>query len=218
MEQTMARRTCFGTFERAFQSTLTIGTTTCSIPSALEEEKTGGANCFTTCTWAWLQGWSHVASWIFCSHHDEISSAHYARGRIGHRPCPCKFQYYVCMYRYNAERLSNGLSRVQTIPLQVGVPLDGYNAHLQDDNSGFSWTDRKPNTPFSVSTILVKISSVFLKRPKRYCPNLLQDIYHQNDPNLNTNVLINSNILTARDRLFQAIDSGFITDVSAGRS
>jgi hypothetical protein len=55
--------------------------------------------------------------------------------------------------RYNAERLSNGLGRVQEQTLDHGsVIVEGYNSHLADVNSGKFWTPRPSFTPVNVNS------------------------------------------------------------------
>lgn len=69
------------------------------------------------------------------------------------------FQLSVTIFRYNAERLSNGLPRTVVFPVAQGAIIDqGYFAHLADSNSGLRWTDRISNVPFTVRVVFVILS------------------------------------------------------------
>jgi len=54
--------------------------------------------------------------------------------------------------RFNMDLLSHGLPTSTPIDFYEGAVVpEGYNTHLNDINSGRSWTDRPPGTMLSVS-------------------------------------------------------------------
>lgn len=93
------------------------------------------------------------------------------------------------IYRYNAERLSNGLYRTYEMDFQPGgIVHEGYNSHLVDLASGKPWAVRPPKQP-------------------------LTDIIHLDDPLFSRNFLW-PEISEVYFRLVKAIKLGKMISVS----
>lgn len=73
---------------------------------------------------------------------------------------------YFDFFRYNAERISNGLPLVVPFNIRPGAPIEtAYDSQLADINSGKFWTPRPPGVH-------------------------LTDIIHEKDPDFERNILV----------------------------
>jgi hypothetical protein len=70
------------------------------------------------------------------------------------------FSHHSHIARYQAERLSNKMSRVTPLDININTPVpEAYNPHLDDTNSNMTWTARRPNRPVQ-DTVFINITGV----------------------------------------------------------